>query len=150
MGSNAHGPLKLPHNTPTMCNLSSKRTHWPYLSCLLDDIIIWSQPIEEHEKNVSLVLEALRAAQLYCSSKKPTLFTTKLNFLWHTISQCGIKADGSKVEHILNWPTPQTAKEVCQFLRLVCYISTFLLSLAEYTSLLNPLTCKECNTHFPP
>jgi hypothetical protein len=72
----------------------------------LDDIIIWSQSLEEHERNIALVLEALRAAQLYCSAKKSTLFTTELNFLGHTISQHGIEANGSKVEHILNWPTP--------------------------------------------
>ena len=64
----------------------------------LDDIIIWSQSIAEHEQNVNLVLEALRTAHLYCSMKKSTLFTTELNFLGHTISQHGIEADCSKVE----------------------------------------------------
>jgi len=78
----------------------------------LDDIIIWLQSLAEHEKNVALVLEALRNAHLYCSLKKSTLFTTKLNFLGHTISQQGIEADSTKVEQILNWPTPTTTKEV--------------------------------------
>jgi hypothetical protein len=64
----------------------------------LDDIIIWSQSLAEHEQNVSRVLEALRTAHLYCSLKKSTLFTTELNFLGHTISQRGIEADNSKVE----------------------------------------------------
>jgi hypothetical protein len=82
----------------------------------LDNIIIWSQSLAEHEQNVNLVLKALRAAHLYCSTKKSTFFTTKLNFLGHTISQQGIEVDGSKIERILGWPTPTTAKEVCQFL----------------------------------
>jgi hypothetical protein len=115
----------------------------------LDDIIIWSQSLAEHEQNVSLVLEALQTAHLYCSLKKLTLFTTKLYFLGHTISQRGIEADNSKVERILNWPTPTTAKEVRQFLGLVRYISTFLPALAEQTTVLTPLTHKECNTVFP-
>lgn len=72
-----------------------------------------------------------------------------MNFLGHTISQRGIKADGSKVKQILNWPMPRTAKEVCQFLGLVRYISTFLLALAEHTTVLSPLTHKECNKLFP-
>jgi hypothetical protein len=116
----------------------------------LDDIIIWSQSVEEHQKNVTLVLQALQAAQLYCSSKKSTLFTTELNFLGHRVSQRGIEANGSKVERILNWPTPRSAKDVRQFLGLVRYISVFLPSLAEHTTLLTPLTRKECNTLFPP
>ena len=31
----------------------------------LDDIIIWSRSIPEHERNILTVLEALRAAKLY-------------------------------------------------------------------------------------
>ena len=115
----------------------------------LDDIIIWSQTLMEHEHNVSLVLEALNKAQLYCLPKKSSLFNTKLNFLGHIISQRGIKADGSGVNHILEWPTPTSAKEVQHFLGLVQYISTFLPALVEHTTLLTPLTQKECNNVFP-
>lgn len=70
----------------------------------LDDIIIWSQTLTEHKHNVSLVLEALNKAQLYCSPKTLSLFNTEHNFLGHTISQRGIEADGSKVSCILHWP----------------------------------------------
>ena len=52
----------------------------------LDNIIIWSKTLAEHKQNVSLVLEALQKAQLYCSPKKSSLFNTELNFLRHTIS----------------------------------------------------------------
>ena len=116
----------------------------------LNDIIIWSQSVEEHEHNVALVLEVLQNAHLYCSSKKSSLFNIEINFLGHTISQHGIEADRSEVEWILNWPTPKMAKDVCQFLSLVRYISTFLPALAEHTIVLTPLTCKECNRLFPP
>jgi Reverse transcriptase (RNA-dependent DNA polymerase) len=115
----------------------------------LDDIIIWSQTLAEHEQNVSLVLKALQKAQLYCSPKKSSLFNTELNFLGHTISQRGIEADNSKVSRILEWPTPTSTKEVRCFLGLVRYISAFLPALAEHTVLLMPLTHKECNTVFP-
>lgn len=43
-----------------------------------------------------------------------------------------------------------TAKQVHQFLGLVCYISAFLPALAEHTSVLTPLMKKECNVNFPP
>lgn len=36
----------------------------------LDNIIIWSNTLDEHKQNVALVLEALQKAQLYCSLKK--------------------------------------------------------------------------------
>ena len=57
----------------------------------LDDIIIWSDSLEEHEKNVTLVLEALHATHLYCLVKKSKLFFHKINFLGHHISEHGIQ-----------------------------------------------------------
>lgn len=74
----------------------------------LDDIIIWSSLLVEHKTNVTLVLEALRVATLYCSTKKLALFTTEVHFLGHHISGEGIEANGSKVEHIMNWQAPKS------------------------------------------
>lgn len=115
----------------------------------LDDIIIWSNSLEEHKINVRLVLEVLRKARLYCSLKKSTLFSTEVDFLSHHISARGIEADNTKVQRILDWPTPSRAKHVRQVLGLVRYISSFLPSLAEHTAVLTPLTRIECNKLFP-
>ncbi|RDB24930.1 Transposon Ty3-I Gag-Pol polyprotein [Hypsizygus marmoreus] len=116
----------------------------------LDHIIIWSNSIAEHEINVAKVIEALCTVHLYCSATKSSLFCTEINFLGHHISARGVEADTSKVEKILNWPTPKCAKHVRQFLGLVRYITAFLPALAEHTAILTPLTKKECNTNFPP
>jgi hypothetical protein len=115
----------------------------------LDNVIIWSNTLEEHKANVSLVLEALCKAELYCSLEKSMLFATEVDFLGHHISARGIEADQSKVLRILNWPAPKSAKHVQQFLGLVRYITAFLPTLAEYTAVLTPLTQKECNSSFP-
>ncbi|THH06377.1 hypothetical protein EW146_g9630 [Bondarzewia mesenterica] len=64
----------------------------------LDDIIIWSQMIEEHTTNISLILQALCDAHLYCSPKKTLLFCDKVNFLGHVIFTDGIQADPSKTQ----------------------------------------------------
>ena len=78
----------------------------------LDDIIIWSQTVEEHEANVTKVLEALRKANLFCNGSKTTLFSTEISFLGHKISAAGIQADPQKIDRILNWPQPTTATNV--------------------------------------
>ena len=74
----------------------------------LDDIVIWSDNIEEHIKNVKMILEALITAKLYVNEKKTKLFCYKIKFLGHKISQKGIEADESKVDKILDWPVPKT------------------------------------------
>ena len=116
----------------------------------LDDIIIWSQTVEEHVRNVRTVLAALRAAHLYCSPKKTQLFCLELDFLGHHISAQGIEADSKKVDKILAWPRPASATDVRAFLGLVRYISAFLPNLAAHTRLLTPLTTKEADLTFPP
>jgi hypothetical protein len=116
----------------------------------LDDIIIWSQTMEEHERNCTAVLEALRKASIYCNQAKSNLFATELCFLGHIISGAGIKPDPRKTDRIASWPQPTTATNVRGFLGLTRYIATFLPALAEYTSVLTPLTTKECDRVFPP
>ena len=115
----------------------------------LDDIVIWSGSIEEHRKNVQTVLQALRDADLYCSTKKSQLFTIELDFLGHHISSKGIEPDGKKVEKIREWPAPHCTKDVRKFLGLVQYLATFLPRLAEHRSLLTPLTTKEAQKDWP-
>lgn len=44
---------------------------------------------------------------------------------------------------------PKSAKHICQFLGLVHYISSFILTLAEHAPILTLLTCKKCNANFP-
>ena len=89
----------------------------------LDDIIIWSQTLEEHIQNIRLVLQALRDAKLFCSLKKTQLFCTEVLFLGHKVSNRGIEADPDKVACILDWPVPRSASETCSFLGLVHYIA---------------------------
>ncbi|GBE84003.1 hypothetical protein SCP_0510620 [Sparassis crispa] len=124
----------------------------PYIGSIchvyLDDIIIWSDSLEEHHQNVETILSALRAHHLYCSPKKTDLFCLELHFLGHRISHAGVEADDSKVEKILAWLIPSSASDVCSFLGLVKYISNFLPALSNRTRILNSLSTKESERDF--
>ena len=82
----------------------------------LNDIIIWSQTVEEHLVNIHLVLEALWAASLFCSPKKTSLFCLELDFLGHHLSARGVEVDKKKIAHIFEWPVPCNAGELWSFL----------------------------------
>ena len=58
----------------------------------LDDIMIWSNTLEEHHKNVCIILSALREAGLYCNPWKTHLFQLEIDFLGHHVSAQGIEA----------------------------------------------------------
>ena len=111
--------------------------------------MIWSETIEDHEKHVRMVLDCLRKHGLHLNGKKSEFFCTELDFLGHHISGHGIEANTSKVDKILNWPVLKSASDVRAFLGLVWYIAVYLPKLAEFTSVLSPLTMKDVDKHFP-
>jgi hypothetical protein len=121
---------------------------WKICHIYLDDIVIWSETMEQHTKHIQLVLGALRKAKLYCNPKKCHFYLLKMDFLGHHISACGLAANSSKVNKILNWPVPRNTTDVWSFLGLVRYISTYLPKLADYTCMLTPLTTKEARWEF--
>lgn len=105
----------------------------------LDDVIIFSSSVEEHEKHVRQVLDALKMAGLFCSPKKTHLFLTQAEFLGHVISRNGLDADPSKVSKIQDWPRPKTVKDLRAFLGLTQYLRKFIDHLANHTAVLTPL-----------
>jgi len=115
----------------------------------LDDIVIWSDSVEDHIWDVHAVLSALWAAQLYINEKKTNLFQTEIKFLGHKISARGIEADSKKLDTILSWPRPKTATQTRSFIGLVHYISAFLPNLAEHTAAMAELITKDADCHFP-
>lgn len=115
----------------------------------IDDIVIWSQSLEEHRANVAAVLDALRAHSLYASPKNTQLFALEIDFLGHHISAKGIEADPKKCEKVTQWPTPTSASDVRSFIGLVRYVDKFLPRLAEYTAVLTPLTTKDADKDWP-
>jgi hypothetical protein len=129
--------------TMALCHLIGKICH-----VYLDDIIIWSQTLAEHENNMQQVLQALRAAHLYCSPKKTSLFNTELDFLSHHILAQGIEVDHSKVARILDWPQPTNPTEVHMFLGIVRYLSNHLPNVATHTRVLAALTTKAAEFKF--
>lgn len=115
----------------------------------LDDIVIWSQSVEDHIRDVDTVLSCLRNNSLYCNKKKSKFFQTEIDFLGHHISTRGIEADEHKAQRILDWPKPKTATETRAFLGLVRYILAFLPDLAKHSGILDPFTTKEAEKFFP-
>ena len=83
-------------------------------SCLayLDDIIVFGNDFQDTMRNLELVLDRLRQANLKLKPKKCRVFQSEVSYLGHIVSQQGIQTDPKKVESIKNWPTPTDAKDV--------------------------------------
>jgi hypothetical protein len=73
-----------------------------FIVAFIDDILIFSKMVEEHEEHIRLVLEKLRSNQLYAKFSKCEFWLTKVAFLEHVISAGGASLDPGKVKDVLN------------------------------------------------
>jgi hypothetical protein len=83
-----------------------------FIVVFIDDILEFSRTEEEHEVHLRLVLEKLRAHQLYAEFSKCEFWMTEVAFLGHVISTRGVSVDPGKVKDVLNWMPPTSVSEI--------------------------------------
>jgi hypothetical protein len=74
-----------------------------FVVVFIDDILIYSKSREDHEHHLRIVLERLRAHQLYAKLSKCEFWLEKIAFLGHILTVEGIEVDPSKVEVVSKW-----------------------------------------------
>jgi hypothetical protein len=109
----------------------------------LDDILIYSADEESHKKQVRIVLERLRKHELHARPDKSFFHKDSVEYLGVIVSPKGISMDPAKVETILQWPEPQTVKEVQAFLGFANFYHRFIDNYSGITKPLNTLTRKD-------
>ncbi len=113
----------------------------PYLDqfvvVFIDDILVYSRSIEEHDRYLRIVLQTLREKQLYAKLSKCEFWLKEISFLGHIVSAKGIKVDLSKIEVVLNWRPPKNITEIHSFLGLAGYYRRFV---KGFSMLASPLT----------
>lgn len=103
----------------------------------MDDIIIFSTSLDEHIKDITLVLQTLRDANLKVQCDKSEFLRKEVEFLGHTITTEGVKPNPKKVEAVRDWPIPKTPKELKSFLGTISYYRRFIPGFAKIAK---PLT----------
>ena len=108
--------------------------------CYLDEILIYSDNLQDHRTQVKAVLEKLHVAGLFVKPMKCEFEANNTTFLGFVISQQGIEMDPEKVSEILNWEVPQTMQDVQCFLGFANFYRRFIQGYScIYTRLFNLL-----------
>jgi len=128
-------------NSPAVFQTTMNKLFQPvigkYVLVYLDDILVFSKTLEEHEQHIRSVLDTLRQNKYYCKPSKCHFFKTEVKYLGHIVSQHGISVDPQKIAIVKDWPTPQNVHELRAFLGLANYFRRFI---QGYSAIALPLT----------
>ena len=113
---------------------------WSSYKVYFDDIMVIGSTFKDHLQNIAGVLTRLREAGLKLKPAKCNFCQQQVAFLGHTISARGIATDPAKTEVITKWPTPQTRRDVQQFLGLANYYQRFIQDFGTIAKPLHRLT----------
>ena len=104
----------------------------------LDDILIYSNSMEEHCKHVWEFFWCLWKHGLYAWEDKCKFHKTELKFLGFILTQDGLKMSQDKVKVILDWPELWKVWDIQSFLGFCNFYQCFIDS---YSTITVPLTC---------
>ena len=122
-------PFGLTNAPTTFCNLLND-VLFVYLDAFvvvyLDDIVVYSQTLNEHEKHLRMVVQQLKEHRLYVKPDKCEFVQELITFLKHKISVGLIKMDEGKVWAIKEWSILSKLTKLQSFLGIANYYRRFI------------------------
>ena len=97
-----------------------------FIIAYLDNIIIYSDLEEEHEKHVKWVLERLHNKNILIVIEKCKFHTRKTDFVGFIIKLGQISIDLKKIKAIVNWQNPVSVIGLRSFLGFCNYYRRFI------------------------
>jgi hypothetical protein len=94
-----------------------------FMDIYLDDIVVYSDTLEEHVEHVKLILRILEREKLYLSRSKLHVLEPELKLLGRIIDDQGIRMDLEKVDSVLNWKVPTNRDLLRGFIGSVGYLA---------------------------
>ena len=105
----------------------------------LDDVLVFSENIEDHFNHVKIVIERLRQHNLKIKLSKCKFARRKIQFLSHIIEDGKISPNPGIIDAVTNAKTPKNVKQIQSFLGLASYYRKFIKNFFTHRITLNQL-----------
>jgi hypothetical protein len=89
------------------------------VSVYLDNILIFTNSLDEHHRITHLVLDCMHEHKLYLRPEKCEFEKTRIEYLGVIISHNKVEMDPVKIARVADWPMPSNKKEVQSFVSFV-------------------------------
>ena len=109
----------------------------------LDDIMIYTETIEDHLELLKYVFEQLEANNIKLKMSKCKFLQEEVEFLGHVIGHHTVKPSPRLIEDVIKFPVPTTVRKVREFLGLTSYMRRFIKNYAKLAKPLNQLLKKD-------
>ena len=86
-----------------------------FLGVWLDDLLVYSKPLEDHAYYLKLVLDQLWAHKLYAKMSKCEFIVPQMEYLGHIINTHRVAPNPTKVSAVAQWLAPHNAKDYLDF-----------------------------------
>ncbi|KAE8674458.1 hypothetical protein F3Y22_tig00111754pilonHSYRG00072 [Hibiscus syriacus] len=133
-------PFGLTNAPTTFCTLMNKVLQ-PFLDhfvvVYLDDIVVYSNTLEEHIEHLRRVFQVLRENELYVKEENCSFAQKEVPFLGHVVGGGKLQMDKDKIRAIDEWNPPTKVTELRVFLGLTNYYRRFV---KGYSKIATPLT----------
>ena len=108
-----------------------------YCLIYLDDLIVFSQTIQEHLHHLCVMFDWLREYNLKLKLSKCSLFKEEINYLAHWVSKQGVQPNDTNLKAITECIPLQTYIEIWAFLGLIGHYRWFIKGFAWIAQPLN-------------
>ena len=113
-----------------------------------DDIIVYGNTQEDHDKRLEATLKRLQEKRLTLNKSKCEFNQRQLEFFGYVFGEEGLSADPKKCETIKNTQPPTNVSEIRSFLAMTNYVSRFIPNYSTTTEPLRQLTKKNVKWHW--
>jgi hypothetical protein len=89
----------------------------------MDEILRIRETLTEHNSKLSPAFQKLREYNLKIEPDKCEFLKEELNYLGNIVTSESVRPDDQKIKAVVEFPTPQTQKDIKSFLGLCCILS---------------------------